>query len=197
VVGDAFTRRVQGDVQGDVVQWRQADVTLHVGRRSVSKGDVGGDVDSEDGSGPRHPALDRIKGDQVPRRDPVHASGIQTVTGGDGADRRASSEPGSKDAVVRLFPLSSDPFGDEQENPLPRTRMVIVTDTGVELPLVASPATVAPILGTSDHGVRDDCIAGRIPTMPRGDRAGTHHRILVARLLDLLGIPYRIERVTC
>ena len=75
--------------------------------------------------------------------------------------------------------------------------MVIVTDTGVELPLVASPATVAPILGKSDHGVRDDYIAGRIPTMPRGDRAGTHHRIPVARLLDLLGIPYRIERVAC
>ena len=68
--------------------------------------------------------------------------------------------------------------------------MVIVTDTGIELPLVASPATVAPILGKSDHGVRDDCIAGRIPTMPKGDRSGTHHRIPVARLLDLLGIPY-------
>jgi len=75
--------------------------------------------------------------------------------------------------------------------------MVIVTDTGIELPLVASPATVAPILGKSDHGVRDDCIAGRIPTMPKGDRAGTHHRIPVARLLDLLGIPYRIVRVAC
>jgi hypothetical protein len=75
--------------------------------------------------------------------------------------------------------------------------MVIVTDTGIDLPLVAPPATVAPILGKSDHGVRDDCIAGRIPTMSKGDRTGTHHRIPGARLLDVLGIPYRIERVAC
>src|SRR5665213_1173044 len=107
------------------------------------------------------------------------------------------SGPGSEEAVVRPLPPSGDPFGSQREIPLPRTRMVIITDTGIELPLVASPATVAPILGKSDHGVRDDCIAGRIPTMPKGDRAGTHHRIPVARLLDLLGIPYRIERVAC
>jgi hypothetical protein len=131
----------------------------------------------------------------VPRRDPDHASGFHPVTRVDGADRPSSSEPNWQDAVVRLLPPSSDPFGGKQEMRLPRTRMVIVPGTGVELPLVASPATVAPLLGKSDHGVRDDCIAGRIPTMPRGDRAGTHHRIPVARLLDLLGIPYRIERV--
>lgn len=133
----------------------------------------------------------------MPRRDPDHASGLQPVTRVGGADRPSSSEPSSEEAVVRLLPPSRDPFGSQEEIPLPRSRMVIVTDTGVELPLVASPATVAPILGKSDHGVRDDCIAGRIPTMPRGDRAGTHHRIPVARLLDLLGIPYRIERVAC
>jgi len=133
----------------------------------------------------------------VPRRDPDHASGLQPVIREGGADRPSSSELGPEEAVVRLLPPSGDPFGSHAEIPLPRTRMVIITDTGIELPLVASPATVAPILGKSDHGVRDDCIAGRIPTMPKGDRAGTHHRIPVARLLDLLGIPYRIERVAC
>jgi len=133
----------------------------------------------------------------VPHRDPDHASEFRTVTRVDGAGRPSSSEPGSEDAVVRLRPPSSDPYGSKYEILLPRTRMVIVTGTGVELPLVASPATMAPLLGKSDHGVRDDCIAGRIPTMPRGDRVGTHHRIPVARLLDLLGIPYRIERVAC
>lgn len=133
----------------------------------------------------------------MPRRDPVQASGFQTVIGVDGADQPSSPEPSSEDGVVRLFPPSGDPFGSKQEIPPKRTRMVIVTDTGVELPLVASPAGVAPLLGKSDHGVRDDCIAGRIPTMPRDERAGTHHRIPVARLLDLLGIPYRIERVAC
>ena len=77
------------------------------------------------------------------------------------------------------------------------TRLVIMTESGIELPLVASPATVAPLLGKSDHGVRNDCIAGRIPTMPGTERPGAHHKIPVARLLDQLGVPYRIERVAC
>jgi hypothetical protein len=84
--------------------------------------------------------------------------------------------------------------GTESTTP---TRLVIITESGIELPLVASPATVAPLLGKSDHGVRNDCIAGRIPTMPGTERPGAHHKIPVARLLDQLGVPYRIERVAC
>ena len=75
------------------------------------------------------------------------------------------------------------------------THLIIRTDSGWELPLVASPAAVAPLLGKSDHGVRNDCIAGRIPTLPRASGSGAHHRIPVARLLDQLGVPYRIEPV--
>lgn len=71
--------------------------------------------------------------------------------------------------------------------------LVVRTDSGWELPLVASPAAVAPLLGKSDHGVRNDCIAGRITTLPRASGNGAHHRIPVARLLDQLGVPYRIE----
>ncbi len=131
------------------------------------------------------------------RQVPVRTSAVQPVTGMDEPDQLSSSETGPQDAVVRLHLSSDQRLGDTQEQPLPQTRMVIVTGTGIELPLVASPATVAPILGKSDHGVRDDCIAGRIPTLPRGDQSGAHHRIPVARLLDLLGLPYRIERVAC
>ncbi len=75
------------------------------------------------------------------------------------------------------------------------THLIIRTDSGWELPLVASPAAVAPLLGKSDHGVRNDCVAGRIPTLPRAPGSGAHHRIPVARLLDQLGVPYRIEPV--
>jgi hypothetical protein len=133
----------------------------------------------------------------VSLRVPNQNSGFQPVAGVDETKRPASLEPDSEDPVVRLLPPSSDHFGSGQAIPLMGTRMVIVPGTGIEPPLVASPAAVAPLLGKSDYGVRDDCIAGRIPTMPRGDRVGSHHRIPVARLLDQLGIPYRIERVAC
>lgn len=51
-----------------------------------------------------------------------------------------------------------------------KRHLIIRTDSGWELPLVASPAAVAPLLGKSDHGVRNDCIAGRVPTLPPGKR---------------------------
>jgi hypothetical protein len=63
---------------------------------------------------------------------------------------------------------------------------------GIDLPLVCSPSQVAPLLGRSDHAIRDDCMAGVIPTLPRAGGSGAHHRIATARLLDQIGIPYEI-----
>ena len=60
------------------------------------------------------------------------------------------------------------------------------------LPLVCSPSQVAPLLGRSDHAIRDDCVAGVIPTLPRAGGSGAHHRIATARLLDQIGVPYEI-----
>jgi hypothetical protein len=85
------------------------------------------------------------------------------------------------------------PADKPSENLTVEAHLIVRTDSGWELPLVASPAAVAPLLGKSDHGVRNDCIAGRIPTLPRAGGSGGHHRIPVARLLDQLGVPYRIE----
>ncbi len=69
---------------------------------------------------------------------------------------------------------------------------LVVRTSGIDLPLVASPAQVAPILGRSDRSVRADCETGRIPVLPRSGGSGAHHRIPVAKLLDELGIPYEI-----
>jgi hypothetical protein len=84
------------------------------------------------------------------------------------------------------------PADKPPENLTVEAHLIVRTDSGWELPLVASPAAVAPLLGKSDHGVRNDCIAGRIPTLPRASASGGHHRIPVARLLDQLGVPYKI-----
>jgi hypothetical protein len=70
--------------------------------------------------------------------------------------------------------------------------LVIRAIGGIELPLVCSPSQVAPLLGRSDHAIRDDCIAGVIPTLPRAGGSGAHHRIATARLLDQIGVPYEI-----
>jgi hypothetical protein len=73
------------------------------------------------------------------------------------------------------------------------TAYLIVRATGgIELPLVCSPSQVAPLLGRSDHAIRDDCVAGVIPTLPRAGGSGAHHRIATARLLDQIGVPYEI-----
>ena len=72
--------------------------------------------------------------------------------------------------------------------------LVIRATGGIELPLVCSPSQVAPMLGRSDHSIRDDCIAGLIPTLPRASGSGAHHRIATARLLDQIRIPYEIVR---
>ena len=54
-----------------------------------------------------------------------------------------------------------------------------------------------PALG--DLAIRDDCVAGVIPTLPRAGGSGAHHRIATALLLDQIGVPYEIvssQRVT-
>jgi hypothetical protein len=70
--------------------------------------------------------------------------------------------------------------------------LIIRATGGIELPLVCSPSQVAPLLGRSDHAIRDDCVAGVIPTLPRAGGSGAHHRIATARLLDQIGVPYEI-----
>ena len=70
--------------------------------------------------------------------------------------------------------------------------LIIRTTGGMELPLVCSPSHVAPLLGRSDHAIRDDCVAGVIPTLPRAGGSGAHHRIATALLLDQMGVPYEI-----
>jgi hypothetical protein len=97
--------------------------------------------------------------------------------------------------VTTILEKALPVVNDLQGTVTDKAHLIIRTDSGWELPLVASPAAVAPLLGKSDHGVRNDCIAGRIPTLPRASGNGAHHRIPVARLLDELGVPYRIEPV--
>jgi hypothetical protein len=111
--------------------------------------------------------------------------------------RVSKSTTGIDDTAFRTIAVAevSSPTGGVQ--PVVATRLILRTDSGLELPLVATPAAVAPLLGKSDHGVRDDCTAGRIPTLPRGMRTGAHPRIPVARLLDEMGVPYRIDPVNC
>ena len=70
--------------------------------------------------------------------------------------------------------------------------LIVRTVGGLELPLVCKPSQVAPLLGRSDHAIRDDCAAGVIPTLPRAGGSGAHHRIATARFLDQIGIPYEI-----
>ena len=77
--------------------------------------------------------------------------------------------------------------------------LIIRATGGIELPLVCSLSQVAPLLGRSDHAIRDDCVAGVIPTLPRAGRSVTRRRIATARLLDQIGVPYEIvssEKVT-
>jgi hypothetical protein len=111
--------------------------------------------------------------------------------------RAAKSTTSIDDTAIRTIAVAevSSPTGGVQ--PVVATRLILRTASGLELPLVASPAAGAPLLGKSDHGVRDDCTASRIPTLPRGGRTGAHYRFPVARLLDELGVPYRIEPVNC
>ena len=70
--------------------------------------------------------------------------------------------------------------------------LIVRAFCGIELPLVCSPAQVAPLLGRSEHATRDDCVAGVIPTLPRAGGSGAHHRIATARLLAQMGVPYEI-----
>ena len=111
--------------------------------------------------------------------------------------RAAKSTTGIDDNAIRTIAVAevSSPTGGVQ--PVVATCLILRTDSGLELPLVATPAAVAPLLGKSDHGVQDDRTAGRIPTLPRGGRTGAHYRFPVARLLDEMGVPYRIEPVNC
>jgi hypothetical protein len=108
-----------------------------------------------------------------------------------GAASDSTSVPAALENSLRVVQTVEEP----QDVLTVETHLIVRTDFGWELPLVASPAAVAPLLGKSDHGVRNDCVAGRIPTLSRAPGSGAHHRIPVARLLDQLGVPYRIEPV--
>jgi hypothetical protein len=76
--------------------------------------------------------------------------------------------------------------------------LVIQLANGARLPLVTGPAGIKEIFGDprSDHSIRSDCANGVIPTLPRAEGSGAHHRVPVARYLDKLGIPYEIVTVS-
>ena len=68
---------------------------------------------------------------------------------------------------------------------------LIKIPTGKTLPIVASPRELAEVLGgKGERSYRDDCEAGAIPTLPRGNGEGGHWRIPVAKHLDTIGMPY-------
>jgi len=115
--------------------------------------------------------------------------------------------PTSLDAPVRVHLCRRARFGSELafcwvlpdpglvtalQVPIVTASLLVRAIGGIELPLVCSPSQVAPMLGRSDHSIRDDCVAGLIPTLPRAGGSGAHHRIATARLLDQIGIPYEI-----
>ena len=70
--------------------------------------------------------------------------------------------------------------------------LIIRATGGIELPLVCSPSQVAPLLGRSDHAIRDDCVAGVIPTLPRAGGSGRTTELPQRGLLDQIGVPYEI-----
>ena len=104
--------------------------------------------------------------------------------------------PGSIDFLARVHDcsrvLSEHDVATSSQARIVTAFLVVRATGGIELPLVCSPSQVAPMLGRSDHSIRDDCIAGLIPTLPRANGSGPHHRIATARLLDQIGIPYEI-----
>ncbi|MGA7417809.1 MAG: hypothetical protein WB765_13710 [Acidimicrobiales bacterium] len=71
--------------------------------------------------------------------------------------------------------------------------LVVQTPGGI-FPLVTTPAGIKDITGDSrsEHAIRDDCTNGVIPTLPRADGSGAHHRIVTARYLERLGVPFEI-----
>jgi hypothetical protein len=75
--------------------------------------------------------------------------------------------------------------------------LVIKLANGAELPLVTNPAGIKEMFGDprSDHSIRSDCANGVIPTLPRAQGSGAHHRIPVARYLDRLGVPYEVVQL--
>lgn len=72
--------------------------------------------------------------------------------------------------------------------------VVRLSASGIEVPLVIGPSQWKKIVGDprSTHSIRLDCETGRIPTLSRGGGSGSHHRIVVAKALDELGVSYEI-----
>jgi hypothetical protein len=88
------------------------------------------------------------------------------------------------------------------ENEMPSQKLGLCTpslvvrlaESGLEVPLVVGPREWKQIVGDprSTHSIRLDCETGRIPTLPRSGGSGSHHRIVVAKALDELGVAYQI-----
>lgn len=70
--------------------------------------------------------------------------------------------------------------------------MNVRTGNGILLPLVMTPAQAAPLVGKSEHGIRADCEAGLLPSMPRTASPKVHWRIPTVRLLELLGLTFEL-----
>jgi hypothetical protein len=72
--------------------------------------------------------------------------------------------------------------------------LVVRLPNGAMWPLVVGPVEIRELAGEhrSERAIRNDCAAGVIPTLPRGNGLGGHYRIPTARYLDALGVPYEI-----
>jgi hypothetical protein len=70
---------------------------------------------------------------------------------------------------------------------------LVVYAQGVEYELTLTPDEVGALLGLSGEAVRAQCRQGVLPTMPRQDLPGASWRISTSRLLDELGVPYKLR----
>lgn len=70
---------------------------------------------------------------------------------------------------------------------------LVVYAAGIEYDLTMTPEEVGSLLGLSDEAIRGQCRQGVLPTMPRQDVPGASWRIPTCRLLDELGIPYKLR----
>lgn len=90
---------------------------------------------------------------------------------------------------LRLLPGSDDPH--ERRRAPSELQVVLVTEGGLELPLVASPPQVARLLhSASETGHPDEC-DGRPVSSPNGGRLGARHRVRTDQILSRVRVVIR------
>ncbi len=122
------------------------------------------------------------------------------------AERRAKPDapqshtpviPGEGGAVTRDRETENEMSSQNRGQRTPGL-VVRLGESGLEVPLVVGPGEWKQIVGDprSTHSIRLDCEAGRLPTLPRNGGSGSHHRIVVAKALDELGVAYQVVSTT-